>query len=466
MTEPANFLGVLVGTTLLVLSGCVSQDIGYAEVQSVVEARTGHRTRWNHVDTSEEGDALLRQLLSRPLSADRAAQIALLNTPEAQIAFEELGWNRADLVESFHLPNPSAEASLRFGEATPEIDLALMLDLTDLILLPWRKRAAEVLLEAAQARVVGQLLDVVYGAQRAFFEYQAAERRVRMRRALVQAAGAAMTLAEGLRAAGNIPELSLMVEKARYDEARLELARAEAAETAAKERLNQHLGLWGHGTHWRAEALGEPGEAPENVADVELRALKASLDLELVKRDYEALARRANLATVEGVLPELKAGVSAERQDNEWGVGPAIELELPIFYQGQGEVARAEAEMRRARGRHAGLALRVRSAVRTAARNLVVLRDSALHYKEQLLPARERIVEETQLLYNAMSVGAFELFQAKRDQVHTESAYVDVLEDYWIARAELDQLLAGRLIDVDPLARDSGPLPAVTSDAH
>ena len=47
-----------------------------------------------------------------------------------------------------------------------------------------------------------------------------------------------------------------------------------------------------------------------------------------------------------------------------------------------------------------------RSAVRTAARNLVVLHDSARHYKDQLLPARERIVQETQLMYNAMSVGA------------------------------------------------------------
>lgn len=466
MTERGRTLGVLAALALLLLPGCASHDIGYGEVQSAVEARTGHRTRWNHVDASEEEDALVRQLLSRPLSAEAAAQIALLNTPEAQTAFEELGWSRAELVEAFHLPNPTAEAGVRFGEASPEIDLALMLDLTDLVLLPWKKRAAEVLLEAAQARVAGQLLDVVYGAKRAFFEYQAAERRVRMRQSLVQAAGAAMTLAEGLRAAGNIPELSLMVETARYDEARLELVRAEAAETAARERLNQQLGLWGHGTHWRAQSLGEPEAAPENVADVEQRALKASFDLELVERDYEALARRANLATVEGVLPELKAGVSAERQDDEWGVGPAIELELPIFYQGQGEVARAEAEMRRARGRHAGLALRVRSAVRTAARNLVTLHDSALHYRDHLLPARERIVEETQLMYNAMSVGAFELFQAKRDQVHTESAYVDVLEDYWIARAELDQLLAGRLVDVAPLVGGSGPVTPLTSGAH
>jgi cobalt-zinc-cadmium efflux system outer membrane protein len=93
---------------------------------------------------------------------------------------------------------------------------------------------------------------------------------------------------------------------------------------------------------------------------------------------------------------------------------------------------------------------------------LVVARDSALHYRDHLLPEHARIVEETQLMYNAMQVGAFDLLQAKRDQVHTESAYVDTLEDYWVARAELEQLLLGRLIDVAPLEGRSA-LPAPTS---
>lgn len=451
---------------LLTLSSCVAHDIGYADVQSAVEARTGHEVRWNHADSDQAGGTLVQKLLSQPLSADAAAQIALLNTPEAQAAFEELGVSRAELVDAFHLPNPSAEAALRFGESTPEVELGVMLDLTDLVLLPWRKQRADEGLRAAQARVAGKLLDVAFSTKRAFVAVQAAERRVRLRRSLVQAAGAARTLAEQLRAAGNIPELSLMVERARYDEARLELARAEAASTAARERLNRHMGVWGHGTHWQVLALAEPGEALEDVADVEQRALEASLDLEGAKRDYAALARQANLATVAGLLPEIKAGVSAERQETAWSVGPAIELELPIFYQGQGEVARAEAEMRRVRQEHAGLALRIRAAARTASQNLVVARDSALYYRNHLLPERARIVEETQLMYNAMSVGAFELLQAKRDQVLTESAYVDTLEDYWAARNELEQLLLGRLVDVVPFALSSSASAAPAAAPH
>lgn len=447
-------LMAFVGAASLLLSSCIARDLGYADVQSALQERTGKRAIWEHVEERDEADSLVQKLLGKPLTADSAAQVALLNSPEVQVAFEELGLGRADLVRAFHLPNPTAEAALRFtsGEATPEIDVGVMLDLTDLITLPWSKRAAAASAEAAQVRVAGQLMDVALAAKRAFYGFQAADRRVELQSAVVQAAGASLTLAEELHRAGNIPELSWSIEKARYDETRLALARAEAARTSARERLNQSMGLWGHGTHWQAAKLAEPEGAPRALVDVEQRALQASLDLKLAELQYAGAARRANLASVRGVLPEVKAGVSAERQEDEWGVGPAVELELPIFYQGQGDVALAEAEMRRERSRHAAIAVRVRSAVRAASRNLVAARDSALYYREQALPERERIVRETQLLYNAMSVGAFELLQARRDQVQAESAYVDTLEDYWIARAELDHLLAGRLVDVAPLA--------------
>jgi cobalt-zinc-cadmium efflux system outer membrane protein len=62
-----------------------------------------------------------------------------------------------------------------------------------------------------------------------------------------------------------------------------------------------------------------------------------------------------------------------------------------------------------------------------------------------LLPLRERIVRETQLQYNAMQLGVFELLRAREQQIQAAIAYVDTLLDYWLARTELEQLLSGRL---------------------
>jgi cobalt-zinc-cadmium efflux system outer membrane protein len=54
-------------------------------------------------------------------------------------------------------------------------------------------------------------------------------------------------------------------------------------------------------------------------------------------------------------------------------------------------------------------------------------------------------VDETLRQYNAMNATVFALLSAKRDHIEGGRAYVEALRDYWTARAELEQLLAGRL---------------------
>ena len=53
----------------------------------------------------------------------------------------------------------------------------------------------------------------------------------------------------------------------------------------------------------------------------------------------------------------------------------------------------------------------------------------------------------SQLQYNAMQLGIFQLLQAKRQQINTGILYIETLRDYWLARTELEQILNGRLMD-------------------
>ena len=75
------------------------------------------------------------------------------------------------------------------------------------------------------------------------------------------------------------------------------------------------------------------------------------------------------------------------------------------------------------------------------------------------MPIRQTIVDQTQLTYNAMLVGPFQLLQAKRDQVEAATAYIGALETYWLARTTLEQILAGRSGGFPAMA------PAETTDA-
>lgn len=446
MRSYRSLVGVALLGALGLLPSCVSQDAGYQDVRKVVSSRTGHDVRWGHLEGQSESQKAVQELLAQPLTAERAVKLALLNSPELQASFEELGVARAGLVSALRLPNPVAEGSVRFrkeGETT--IDLAVTEDLSDLIFLPLRNGVAQAQLDAAKLTVAGRALDLVLEVRAAFYAYLADQQVLEFRETVLKALEASATVAEGLHGAGNITDLDLESEKVLFEEAKVNQATARTALAASKERLNALLGLAGSSSGWRADArlVDPPADLPLN--DLESRAVQQSLDLSIIRHRYAAAAKRANLATAEGWLPELKAGVTAEREEQAWSYGPLAEVQLPLFYQGQGQVARAEAEMRREGQLLKARTVQVRTAARTAATRLTAARDRALLIKNVLLPSRERILQETQLHYNAMAVSVFQLLMARRDQIETARSYVEALRDYWTARAEVEQLKSGRL---------------------
>jgi cobalt-zinc-cadmium efflux system outer membrane protein len=198
-------------------------------------------------------------------------------------------------------------------------------------------------------------------------------------------------------------------------------------------------------TEWTAPPrLQDPPAEELSLSGLERRALAQNLDLAIARQRARGAEKRATLARTEGFLPELKAGVSAER-DEDWAIGPMAEVELPLFYQGQGEVAAARAEMRSQAELYAQLSLEVRHFARTAGQRLGASRASALEYRDVLLPLRRRVVDETELSYNAMKVGVFQLLAAKRAEVETALGYVELLRDYWQARTDVERLEAGHI---------------------
>jgi cobalt-zinc-cadmium efflux system outer membrane protein len=432
------------------LAGCISADAGYQDVRQLTSARIQKDVRWYEHESSEPRQQQTRELLRKPLDAEAAVQIALLNNEGLQAAFEELGVSRARWARALRLPNPTLDGQLRYhtsGGMRPSIDVQGLIDLTDLIFLPVRSGAASAELDAAKLSVTGRVLDLALEARVAFYDYQAAAQSLELSNSVLLALRASFEAAERLHEAGNITDLNLANERALYEEARVEHARAEALLASRREALNAVLGLWGEGTQWTAdEHLAEP-KAVAQLDQLERRAIEQSLDLSLIRRRFEAAAKRANLTRARGWVPELRAGVAAEREHDDfgWTLGPALQLELPLFYQGQGETGEALAEARREQKRYNDTAIRVRATARGLATQLETAAKSAAYYKEVLLPLRQQVLDQTQLEYNAMGASVFQLLQAKRDQIQAGRRYVELLAEYWVLQARVDLLLAGRL---------------------
>jgi cobalt-zinc-cadmium efflux system outer membrane protein len=122
-----------------------------------------------------------------------------------------------------------------------------------------------------------------------------------------------------------------------------------------------------------------------------------------------------------------------------------VSFPIPLFDQGQARIASAEAQVRRVNELRAAMAVEIRAASRAARARLIAARERVAYLTRVLLPLRARIVDEAQLQYNAMQIGAFPLLDARRIEIETGARFVNELREYWTTRTELERILNGRL---------------------
>lgn len=393
----------------------------------------------------------LDQLLAAPLDPDRAVQIALARSPETEAALAELGVARAALVQAALPQNPVLEGEARFRDngEDPAIELSLTQNLTDFIYLARRAGARDAEIEAAKLRATGAILDFVFRVRTAFYRHQADLQRLELWRTVHAAAAASFEAAVALHEAGNVTDLTYYGERDLLEQAKLAVADAETRVQRGRERFSAMLGLWGPGARWSvAGRLHDPAEEALDLAEIERTAVEKSVDLQAARQRIAGAGARAGLARARGFFPGLEVGVAAHTEEpGVWEVGPRIELALPLFDQGQAASAFAGAELSRLERRAEADAIRLRAAARSAAVKVMSAAARARHYRDVMLPLRRHLLEETQAGVNAMTLSVFQLLQSKRAQISAARDYVTALESYWLARAELDQILRGRMIE-------------------
>ena len=440
-----NF-GLLLGAG--VLAGCahVDPNPAFRELANTVHLRTGKRVQWNRGTAEDaQAQAAVSSLLSRPLTAESAVQIALLNNHTLQATYEELGIAQADLVEAGLLRNPIFTFERRFPGQAAEIDL--LKEFIDIVLLPLRKRIAAAQFEAAKLRVGHEILKTAAEVRAAFYEHQGDQQLVDLRKTVAEATERSAETALKMKEAGNLRNLDLANEQATHAQAKIELAKAQSEAVQSREKLNKLMGAFGAQTNWTvASRLPELPGGEVSTSQLESRAIQQRLDLAAARQQFIAEARACGIARAEAILEKAEFGAHYEREiEGTYSIGPSVNVPIPIFNQGQPASARASAKMRQAGQRYLALAADIRSDVRAARDKMLLSRREVEYFKSTALPTRTRVTEESQLEYNAMQIGPFQLLQAKQEEVKTGAESVEALRDYWVARAELEKAVGGSL---------------------
>lgn len=427
---------------LLLLAGCASvpRDAGLADVRQRTDEDIQFRA-----EAASGDDPGIRQMLAGPFDANRAVAVAMRNNPRLQVILGELGIARADLIAASTIPNPVFGYETRFpGSPYRPYEVTLAQSLIDLIQLPRRRQLGQIGFETAKLRVSAETLRFAAEVRDAYYAHLAATQSMAMARLAADAARTSAEIAVRQHAAGNITDLDLENEQAVYEQAKLDLARAEEQNVLTRETLVRAMGI-------RDAALPftMPSDFPalpeRDMSQEELEALISTrrLDVAVAQREVQ-LAERTLGISRGSAIGDVVAGVHRSREPaGNVTAGPGIELPIPIFNRGQAARARAEATLIRNRQRLAEVTMRASSEVRAATVRLAAARARVEYYRDVVLPRRERIVELTKLEHNSMLVGVYQLLQARQNEANARREYVEAERDYWSARTNVEAVLNG-----------------------
>ena len=434
---------------VLLAAGCASTgpDGGFGEVREAVTARVSAEPKW--IRSREDADAVRNEvgkLLRGPLAADDAVRIALMNNPGLQASYAELGVAGADLTSAGLLPNPELSYLRVHNGDEYKIEAVLSFNILSLVTVPLRLQAQRQRFEQVKQATASEAVRIAAETRKAYFRALGAAQLGAYMEDVKAAAEASAELARRMAAVGNFSKLDYMREQAFYSDATAQLARARNLAVAERERLVRLMGLWGEQAALRLpERMPDLPAAPRDLPNAEQLAMEQRLDLQAARRDADALAKSFGLTKVTRFIDEFDLGIARTREDPEpTKKGYEIGVRIPIFDWGQGRVGHAEALYMQAASRIAETAINARSEVRENYHRYRTAYDVAKHYREEVVPLRKRISEEVLLRYNGMLASTFELLADAREQVGAVSTYIDHLQEFWVADADLNTALVGR----------------------
>jgi hypothetical protein len=412
----------------------------FDEVATTTEQRIGKRPLWIRSEQEEQTvRETLDKLLTTPLTADDAVQVALLNNRRLQADFADLGIGAADLTSSWRPANPGFTYGRLRGGGETEIERSVTVDALSLLVLPISAGIESRRYERTKLNTATEVLSLAARTKRAWYEAVAAEQIARYAANVREAADTQAELARRMKQVGNFSMLAYAREQLFYADTMARVARARVAATAARERLGRLMGLWGKDMAFKLpERLPDVPKQPREVENIEAKAIAERLDVQMARANVEATRKANGLTQVTRFINVLEIGFMRNSETGKKDkTGYEISIEVPIFDFGDAKATKAENLYMQSVNLLSDTAINARSAAREAYTGYRTAYDLAQHYATNIIPLRQKISEEMVLRYNGMLVSTFELLADARDQISDVSAALEAQRDFWIADTDL-----------------------------
>ncbi len=465
-----HHIGVIAAAMLV--SGCATVPERAIDVSAVNEL-TQREPVVMRKTANEQAEArrAAESLLQAPLSREDAVRLAIRLSPAFQSMLAESAAQTAAATQSARLSNPifTFERLARREDGAIDLDIGRMLSvaLLEWIYLPSRVASANAATSQIAIRQAGSVVDLATNVQQAWVRAVAAEQSLHYFEQVMDAAEASAELAKRMYQVGNFSRLQRAQQQAFYAEAALQLTKAKQHAVATREALVRTLGL-------DADLAGKLvlpprlPDLPKSILD-EPRAAQMAVDQRLdIQIGRAEIARIGAKAGYEKASSFVNAFHLAAVRNSATGKTPQrgyeLELAIPVFDWGDARRAQAQAEYVAATQRLAQTLVDAESNVRESYAAYRAAHTLATHYRDEIVPLRKVIADETLLKYNGMLTSVFELLSVTHTQIGSVILAIDAERDFWLAEAALNANLIGR--PVGSVRMEAIPTNAASAAAH
>lgn len=445
---------VAIGTVAATLGGCATftPDGGMDPVSDHVAVAISKDT----AKITSQADAAavqsrVKALLSKPLTADGAVQLALINNRGLQAAYNALGISEAAFVAASLPPNPviAVERLATGGEL--EVERRVIANILALLTLPARSDIAKTQFEAARQKAIEATFRTAAGTRRAYYRAVASRQMASFLEQARVSADAAADLMRKLGETGAAKKLDQARASAFYAEVSNELAEARLKVGTDREALTRMLGLWGADIAYRL-----PGQLPsmpriQTAQQVEVDAVRKRVDLIAARLELDAMAKTLGLTEATRFVSLLDGGwrgnytrTTADGvRETSFPQGFELEIQIPIFDLGEVNVRRSREIYMQAVNRLMEKAVNVRSEARAAYLTYRGRYDITQQFQNRILPLRRTINEQAQLEYNGMLIDVFELLTTARESIASNVGAIAAKRDFFIATVDFQTAIIG-----------------------
>lgn len=378
------------------------------------------------------------------INLETAVQTALRENPALKAIREKVKVEQAQLDDLALLSNPELESEFiggDHGEQVLELNKAFELGGQR----RHRKQIAKTNLDKVNLELIYESQKLTTSVKTAFFQLALVQEKLKLAKEIIKHNKQMFDMAQIQFETGDISFTQVSLANIQLQSARREFATLESDLQLAQLKLN---GLMGTPLEATPTAIGGlPAKLSKDMKlnTLKLQALAHRADLKSIQLNLQLTESTFRLAKAANV-PDLNIGALAERSSGEFGFGIKFSMPLPLFDRNRAEINAAKAQKQVDTAEITNAERQIVREVMAAFLSLNAAQKNLKFYDDNLLKLLNDNLTLTRSAYELGEAEFLEVILMQNEFVKTRFAYLDALEAYHKALAELETAI-GTSID-------------------